>query len=392
METGLSMQTPVDTQILADQTYQNRGKGGLVREAMEYGADGELLDAAPYPALYEYGLQQAHVFDHPERMRAVFQLARELLLAANKRMEAQMNSDPRVAEKRYAAGDWVRLSVEHYKLPVWTAAKCAKLRGRYFGPFRVAAVHSPVAIELELPSFMQGVHPVIHPQYLKLASNRRQERGLPALMRKTFEPADYDVEEILAHRKLSGSRVEYLVRWRDCSYLQSTWEPAANLDGAQSLVDAYRRRARQRELEPDAAAADTLLCGTTVDRALAHDPCRLGRRAGGGVCSTRWSEHGASEFDWASLAPVAGDVRVEQTGAARASAPAYGSAGGAPGPSGNAEPNGAVGGDLPRAAPLTRVPAPAPPLQTRSKSIIDLDPHGMECHVADELGQVAQGQ
>ena len=68
------------------------------------------------------------------------------------------------------------------------------------GDDRVAAVHSPVAIELELPGFMQGVHPVVHPQYLKLATNRRQERGLPALMRKTFEPADYDVEEILAHR------------------------------------------------------------------------------------------------------------------------------------------------------------------------------------------------
>ena len=81
-------------------------------------------------------------------------------------------------------------------------------------------------------------------------------------------------------------------------------------------------------------------------------------------------------------------VRVEQTGAARASAPAYGSAGGAPGPSGNAEPNGAVGGDLPRAAPLTRVPAPAPPLQT----IIDLDSTWHEVSCRDELGQVAQGQ
>ena len=71
-----------------------------------------------------------------------------------------------------------------YKLPVWTAAKCAKLRGRYFGPFRVAAVHSPVAIELELPGFMQGVHPVVHPQYLKLATNRRQEPGKSAACRR----------------------------------------------------------------------------------------------------------------------------------------------------------------------------------------------------------------
>ena len=48
---------------------------------------------------------------------------------------------------------------------------------------------------------------------------------------------------------------------------------------------------------------------------------------------------------------MAGDVRAEQTGAARASAPAFESSGGAPGPSGNAEPNGVVGGDRPRATP-----------------------------------------
>ena len=48
-------------------------------------------------------------------------------------------------------------------------------------------------------------------------------------------------------------------------------------------------------------------------------------------------------------------ARVEQTGAARASAPAFGGSGGAPGPSGNAEPNGVVGGDRPRAASCTGV-------------------------------------
>ena len=51
-------------------------------------------------------------------------------------------------------------------------------------------------------------------------------------------------------------------------------------------------------------------------------------------------------------------VRAEQTGAARASAPAFESSGGAPGPSGNAEPNGVVGGDLPGPGPPSAFTAP----------------------------------
>eukprot|EP01043_Picozoa_sp_COSAG02_P086245 COSAG02_NODE_23730_length_710_cov_0.759411_1_plen_221_part_01 len=70
VETGTTFNHPIDTQILADQTYQNRGVGGLARAQMSYDDEGVLLDAAPYPALYEYGMQEQHRFEHPERMRA----------------------------------------------------------------------------------------------------------------------------------------------------------------------------------------------------------------------------------------------------------------------------------------------------------------------------------
>ena len=73
IETGTHFRRPIDTQLLADQTYRNRGVGGLARAQMAYSPEGELLDVAPYPALYEHGLQERHQFDHPERMRAIFQ-------------------------------------------------------------------------------------------------------------------------------------------------------------------------------------------------------------------------------------------------------------------------------------------------------------------------------
>ena len=46
---------------------------------------GELLDAAPYPGVYEYAAQEQHQFDHPERMRAIFQTAREAMITAKER-------------------------------------------------------------------------------------------------------------------------------------------------------------------------------------------------------------------------------------------------------------------------------------------------------------------
>ena len=52
---------------------------------MQYDAEGQLLDVAPYPAIYEYAAQQRYEYDHPERMRAIHQLAREQMIQAKLR-------------------------------------------------------------------------------------------------------------------------------------------------------------------------------------------------------------------------------------------------------------------------------------------------------------------
>jgi hypothetical protein len=58
---------------------------------MVYSDDGELLDKAPYPGVYEYSSQQQYFYDHPERIRAIHQLAREQMLQAKARMEEAEN-------------------------------------------------------------------------------------------------------------------------------------------------------------------------------------------------------------------------------------------------------------------------------------------------------------
>ena len=60
---------------------------------MQYDDQGVLLDQAPYPAVYEYKSQQQFEFDHPERMRAIHQLAREQMLQAKLRMKEMANQN-----------------------------------------------------------------------------------------------------------------------------------------------------------------------------------------------------------------------------------------------------------------------------------------------------------
>ena len=120
--------------------------------------------------------------------------------------------------------------------------------GKYFGPFPVVAVHSPIAIEVRLPAWLHAnLHPVFHSMYLKPAEKRTTDANLRRQIGNVFEPAHYGVERILAHRERADQR-EYLVQWENCSYLQSTWEPVDGLVSAQHKLTQYHARRRQVEM------------------------------------------------------------------------------------------------------------------------------------------------
>ena len=190
---------PFDVRSLSDQSWENRGDASLVRDTMVYDSRGQLLDKAPYPAVYERAHQQRCEMEHPERMRAMHQLAREQMVQAKMRMADKENQYR--SGKTYEVGDSVRIKLDHVQLPVWTVSKCRKLRGKYFGPFTVAAVHSPIAVEVTLPKWLHAnLHPVFHPMYLKMAEKRSADVNLRAQLRGVFDSADYGVESILAHR------------------------------------------------------------------------------------------------------------------------------------------------------------------------------------------------
>ena len=64
----------------------------------------------------------------------------------------------------------------------------------------------------------------------------------------------YEVHTIEAKRRKAGS-TEYLVRWKDHSPSENTWEPIQNLEGSERLVDIFEKEWQERY---DAAEAESL--------------------------------------------------------------------------------------------------------------------------------------
>ena len=225
------------------------------------------------------------------------------MITAKERMNARLNSA--VPDQQYRVGDVVKLKLGHYKMPEYMVGKASKLRQRYFGNFEVVAVHSPNAIEIHLPKYMHvRVHPVIHPQYLRLAERKSNGQfvtgvekgsGLRELIEGAagqvgcFDTADgYGVDEIVAHRKVGvppDERLEYLVRWENCSNLQVTWEPTDSLLFAPQKLKKYHKKERELRMEAEAAEAraqaphmgpSSAFITTDLAALMLSDPARLG--------------------------------------------------------------------------------------------------------------------
>ena len=54
---------------------------------------------------------------------------------------------------------------------------------------------------------------------------------------------EYEMRDIVGERTIGG-QLQYLVQW--IGYDQKTWEPIENLEGCPELIDAFKKRKRQK--------------------------------------------------------------------------------------------------------------------------------------------------
>ena len=100
------------------------------------------------------------VFDTLEKV----QLIRERLWASQSRQKSY--ADIRVKDIEFEVDDYVYLKISPMK-GVKRFGKKGKLNPQYVGPFRILSRFVKGAYELELPSDLASVHPVLHVSFLK---------------------------------------------------------------------------------------------------------------------------------------------------------------------------------------------------------------------------------
>jgi hypothetical protein len=171
--------------------------------------------------------------------------ATEHLRHAQERQKKYANEHRR--DVTFKVGDRVLLSSANLRYV--HKDKASKLLPKFLGPYIVKKVVSPVAFELILPPELR-IHPVFHAEKLRavkdsatFAPHRDQPVQPPPPEVQEDGEIEFEVERILDRRihKLRGgrTRTEYLVQWKGYPEYDTTWEPAKNLDHAQSLISEY---------------------------------------------------------------------------------------------------------------------------------------------------------
>ena len=162
---------------------------------------------------------------HIEHQQQVLQLLKDNLVLAQNRMKQQ--ADQHRSERSFDVGDWVFLRLQPYKqMSLKQAKKDNKLSPKYYGPYKVLQKIGTMAYKLELPAASR-LHPVFHVSCLKkvIGDKLPVQTILPELDEEgkiILEPEA--VIETRTRQLRNRSISEYLIKWKNLSAEDSTWE------------------------------------------------------------------------------------------------------------------------------------------------------------------------
>ena len=210
-----------------------------------------------YPASTQHLSESVRAF--VVRMQDDLARAKQCIKAAQERQAKYADLHRR--DYPWQVGDKAWLSYSHLPVPPAHNSK-KKLRPRFYGPFPVIEVPSPVVVKLQLPASFK-IHPVVHVSNLK--ANRDGSLEFPDRPAYVSPPAPemmedgrpaYTVEAFRNHRHSKGrnSKLSFLVKWLGYGEHVNTWEPASHLqkelspDSYQGLLDTYLRQAGVSQL------------------------------------------------------------------------------------------------------------------------------------------------
>ncbi|XP_053575659.1 aldo-keto reductase family 1 member B1-like [Bombina bombina] len=144
----------------------------------------------------------------------------------------------------YQVGDLVWLSTKNLKLQV----PSKKLGSLFIGPFPIAKVVNQNAVTLTLPPSSK-LHPTFHVSLLKPTKPTRVSTPNASSTSVPSDFLEYEVESLVDSR-ISRGELQYLVRWKNYTEEDDTWEPSSNLS-APKLVARFHRRNPDRPRPQD---------------------------------------------------------------------------------------------------------------------------------------------
>lgn len=162
---------------------------------------------------------------HTKHQQQVLQLLKDNLVLAQNRMKE--HADQHYSERSFDVGDWVFLLLQPYKqISLKQAKKDNKLSPKYYGPNKVLKKIGTKAYKLELPAASQ-LHPVFHVSCLNkvIGDKLPVQTILPELDKEgkiILEPEA--VTETRTRQLRNRSISEYLIKWKNLSAEDSTWE------------------------------------------------------------------------------------------------------------------------------------------------------------------------
>lgn len=195
----------------------------------------------------------------PKSVKDFVSRMRHDLQQAQKAMEGAQEQQSKYANLRrrhltFQVGDKVMISASRLQPPTAEGAG-QKLQPRFYGPYEVTEVVTPVTYRLKLPYSLRRVHPVFHISNLKPYADGSETFPYRPVYKPPRPPQiihkeqHWWVEAFRKHRG-KGAKLEFCVKWEGYPESDNTWQLASQLKKDLSpkfyakLFNEYKTRAR----------------------------------------------------------------------------------------------------------------------------------------------------
>jgi len=169
--------------------------------------------------------------------------AQQEALAAHELARIRMLERFKRDAKPFKKGDKVWLDARNLK-----TAYPKKFAPKREGPFKITEVLGPLTYRLDIPKRWK-IHNMFHATLLSLF--RQTDVHGPSFSNPPPDLIDgkeeYEVEVILNHRKI-GRGYQYLIRWKNYSSGDDSWEPESHIKNADEMLSTYKKKHKLRHI------------------------------------------------------------------------------------------------------------------------------------------------